>query len=198
MSQTITVQPHPLRPMRADARRNYDRLVEVAHEVFTEQGVGASLEEIARRAGVGTGTLYRHFPTREALQLAVMEQAFTNQHAYALTLLQRDNAADALDDYIRYWMRHTAIYKGLAVEAMKAAMEGDTEQMASSCLLVRVDAETILTRAQESGQIRADVTQKDVWRLLHGVVMAVKDTEIDQDTAAVMVDVILKGIRTDR
>lgn len=184
------------RPMRADARRNYDRLVEVAHEVFTEQGIGASLEEIARRAGVGTGTLYRHFPTREALLSTVMESAFTAQHVYAQELLAREDAAAALDDYIRYWIRNTAPYKGLAVEVMKAAMEGNRALSASSCFLARDDAEEILARAQASGQIRTDITQKDVWRLLHGVVMAVKDTEIDQATARTMVDVILKGLRT--
>jgi len=185
------------RPMRADARRNYDRLVEVAHEVFTEQGVGASLEEVARRAGVGAGTLYRHFPTREALLSTVMESAFTAQHAYAQELMAQEDAAAALDDYIRYWIRNTAPYKGLAVEVMKAAMEGNQALSASSCLLTRDDAEEILARAQASGQIRTDITQRDVWRLLHGVVMAVKDTEIDQATARTMVDVILKGLRAE-
>jgi AcrR family transcriptional regulator len=196
MTEISTPPPSP-RPKRADARRNYDRLVAQAHEVFVEQGVGASFEEIARRAGVGPGTLYRHFPTREALLSTVMESAFLAQHAYALELLGREDAADALYDYVRYWIRNTAIYKGLAVEVMKAAIEGDVSSMASSCLLVREDAERILSRAQATGKIRKDIKQKDIWRLLHGVVMAVKDTEIDQATARTMVDIILKGLRTE-
>ncbi|MGC4192455.1 MAG: TetR/AcrR family transcriptional regulator [Thermomicrobiales bacterium] len=195
MIESLTPFTSAPRPMRADARRNYDRLIAVAHEVFTEQGVGASLEEIARRAGVGTGTLYRHFPTREALLLTVMESAFSAQHAYAVDLLGRDDAAEALEDYIRFWIRNTAVYKGLSVEVMKAAMEGVETPLTVTCLQTRIDAEEILSRAQASGQIRPDVTQKDVWRLLHGVVMAVKDTEIDQDTARTMVDIILKGLR---
>jgi AcrR family transcriptional regulator len=197
MTESIANPITAPRPMRADARRNYDRLIAEAHEVFVEQGVGASLEEVARRAGVGTGTLYRHFPTREALLSTVMESAFVAQHAYASELLARDDAAEALDDYVRYWIRNTAVYKGLSVEVMKAAIEGDVASMASSCLLVRNDAEQILTRAQATGKIRKDIKQKDVWRLLHGVVMAVKDTEIDQATARTMVDIILKGLRTD-
>lgn len=184
--------------MRADARRNYDRLVESAHEVFVEQGVGASLEEVARRAGVGTGTLYRHFPTREILLATVMENAFRLQHSCGLQLLEAEDPAQALEEYVRYWIRNTAVYKGLAVEVMKAATEGSGSSFAETCVLTRNVGECILQRAQDSGQIRSDITQKDVWRLLHGVVMAVKDTEIDQDTARTMVDVILKGLRTDR
>jgi len=197
MMESLTQIRNADRPMRADARRNYDRLVDVAHEVFTEQGVGASLEEIARRAGVGAGTLYRHFPTREALLITVMESAFSAQHAYALELLSRDDPAEALEDYIRFWIRNTAVYKGLSVEVMKAAMEGVETPLAMTCFQTRTDAEEILSRAQASGQIRDDITQKDVWRLLHGVVMAVKDTEVDQATARTMVDVILKGLRAD-
>ncbi|MGB3307560.1 MAG: helix-turn-helix domain-containing protein [Thermomicrobiales bacterium] len=196
MTEIATPPPSP-RPMRADARRNYDRLVAQAHEVFVEQGVGASFEEIARRAGVGPGTLYRHFPTREALLSTVMESAFLAQHAYALELLERKDAAEALEDYARYWIRNTAIYKGLAMEAMKAAIEGDVSSMAASCMAVRADGDRILERAQASGKIRKDIEQKDIWRLLHGVVMAVKDTEIDQATARTMIDVILKGLRTE-
>lgn len=198
MAETYVNKPDMPRPMRADARRNYERLIATAHEVFVEQGVGASMEEIARRAGVGTGTLYRHFPTRELLLTSVMESAFVAQHAYATEVLAREDAADAMDDYIRYWIRNTAVYKGLSVEVMKAAMEGDVASLASSCLFVRGDAEQILARAQASGKIRADIEQKDIWRLLHGVVMAVKDTQISQETARTMVDIILKGLRTDR
>ena len=198
MTQPLILPPTAHRPMRADARRNYDRLVSVAHDVFAEQGVNASLEEIARRAEVGTGTLYRHFPTREALLSTVMESAFTSQHAYACDLMKRDDAAEAFEDYIRYWIRHTAVYKGLAAEVMKAAIEGNAPALASTCVYARTDSETLLLRAQESGQIRGDVTQMDIWRLLHGVAMAVKDTEIDQETARTMVDVILKGLRTHR
>ncbi|MGB3327355.1 MAG: helix-turn-helix domain-containing protein [Thermomicrobiales bacterium] len=198
MAETYVNKPDMPRPMRADARRNYERLIATAHEVFVERGVGASMEEIARRAGVGTGTLYRHFPTRELLLTSVMESAFVAQHAYATEVLAREDAADAMDDYIRYWIRNTAVYKGLSVEVMKAAMEGDVASLASSCLFVRGDAEQILARAQASGKIRADIEQKDIWRLLHGVVMAVKDTQISQETARTMVDIILKGLRTDR
>lgn len=197
MADSVTAQSDYPRPMRADARRNYERLTECAHEVFIEQGVGASLEEVARRAGVGTGTLYRHFPTRESLLSTVMESAFAAQHTYAAELLKREDAAEAFDEYIRYWIRHTAIYKGLAAEIMKAAMEGRANALTSSCIYARTDSEIILQRAQESGQIRSDITKTDIWRLLHGVVMAVKDTEIDQETARTMVDVILKGIRAN-
>jgi AcrR family transcriptional regulator len=73
--------------MRADARRNYDRLLAVAHEVFAEQGTGASLEEVARRADVGIGTLYRHFPTRDAVLEALLNAGFTSLRVKAEALL---------------------------------------------------------------------------------------------------------------
>lgn len=188
----------PSRPMRADARRNYDRLVSAAQEVFTEQGIGASLEEIAQRAGVGTGTLYRHFPTREALQMAVMDSAFCAQHEYALELLEQEDRAGAIEAYIRYWISNTAVYKGLAAEVMKSAIENDQMPVQASCMFAKPDFAEIVRRAHDSGAIHPDLTETDIWRLLHGVAMAVKESDIDRDSALRMVEIILKGIRSDR
>lgn len=199
MVEVHVAHTNPLpRPMRADARRNFVRLVAVAHEVFIEQGIGASLEEIARRAEVGVGTLYRHFPTREALVATVMGSALEAQHVYAQELLELDDPADALDRYIWYWLRNTAVYKGLAAECMKAAVDGEESALTTTCRWAKIDSDALLRRAQAAGQIRSDVTIVDVFRLMHGVAMAVKDTQIDQETTRTLVDVILKGLRTDR
>src|SRR3954452_2753784 len=98
MTGTIATES---RPMRADARRNVERLLAVAKETFAERGADAPLEEIARRAGVGIGTLYRHFPTREALLEALLRDSFEPLRAEADRLLTSPSPGDALDAWLR-------------------------------------------------------------------------------------------------
>lgn len=183
------------RPMRADARRNYDRILVAAHEVFVEQGTDASLEEVARRAGVGIGTLYRHFPVREELLLSVIESTMVNSHALAKDLLTASDPAAALEEYALYWLQNTAMYKGVAAECMNQALDSDAP-WTSRCHLMQQDSQKLLERAQQAGSIRPDVTHKDVWRLLNGLVLGVKDASISPEHGLTLFNVVMKGLRT--
>lgn len=181
--------------MRADARRNYDRILVTAHDVFREQGTDASLEEIARRAEVGIGTLYRHFPVREDLLVAVMQSTFEKMHIRANELMECDDPAAALEEYALYWLQHTAVYKGVAAECMNRALESN-QPWATRCHVCQDDSQHLLARAQQAGTIRADVTHKDIWRLLNGLVLGLKDASVSQEQALTMFNVVMKGLRT--
>src|SRR4051794_19434042 len=107
--------------MRADAQRNRDRLTAAAQAVFGEQGAGASLDEIAKRAGVGPGTLYRHFPTREALQEAVYRDAVQRLCAAGDQLRSDADPRRALVEWMRLLLDHMITRRGLA-EALVSAL----------------------------------------------------------------------------
>jgi AcrR family transcriptional regulator len=108
--------------VRADARRNYERLVEQAKLAFAEFGADASLDEIARRAGVASGTLYRHFPTRLDLVHAVLAEQIGALVELGGELLGADDAFDALATWLRAALRHGMAYRGLAAEVLNSAV----------------------------------------------------------------------------
>lgn len=186
---------NPPRPMRADARRNYDRIVAAADDVFMESGTNASLEEVARRAGVGIGTLYRHFPTREDLLETVLQGTYLRLHEEAQRCEAIEDPTAAIDAYILFWLRQTAVYKGLGADCIRIALEpGRTTS--PCCQLAKDDLQRLLERGQRSGAIRTDVTYTDVWRLMSGFVMGLRETSVTEAEAGVMLDVILRGLRT--
>jgi AcrR family transcriptional regulator len=111
------------RPMRADARRNYERLITTARIAFMENGTGASLDDIAKRAGVGSGTLYRHFPTRDALLHAVLRERIDGLLAHADELLAEPDPDAALGLWLRTYLSGAATPRGTStviIEAMSA------------------------------------------------------------------------------
>src|SRR3954447_17497648 len=108
------------KPMRADARRNYEKLLAAAREAFTQQGSSASLEDIARRAGVGIGTLYRHFPTRQALLEAVYLDEVDAVCQSAAALAEQE-PWDALAAWLRRFVAYVATKKALADELFSEA-----------------------------------------------------------------------------
>ena len=168
MGSTSTALPDLAvkRPQRADARRNFDALLAAAREAFSERGTDASLEDIARRAGVGIGTLYRHFPTRQDLFQAVYVGGVED-------LCHR--ASDTADlppwDAFVAWVDAFAGFVSTKM-ALKEAL-GRDERMFSSCRAAMLDAaEPVFRRAQEAGEIRSDTTFDDVLRLLAGIIAA--------------------------
>ncbi|RMI36649.1 TetR/AcrR family transcriptional regulator [Actinomadura harenae] len=164
--------------MRADARRNYERLLAEARTVVADQGTDASLEEIARRAGVGIGTLYRHFPTREALLEALLRDRFDGLRAHAEDLLTRDDPFEALLAWMRRLATGTVAYRGLA-QAMMAALQDETSELYVSCHGMRAAGEALLVRAQEAGEVRPDVHPNDVLYLANMVATAAEQTPDD-------------------
>src|SRR5262245_66017649 len=109
--------------MRADARRNYERLLAQAKIAFAEFGVEASLDEIARRAGVASGTLYRHFPTRLDLIEAVLAEQIAELVDLGRRLLTVEDEFDALSTWLRAALRHGLTYRGLSAAVMNSALD---------------------------------------------------------------------------
>ncbi|MGG4046284.1 TetR/AcrR family transcriptional regulator [Paenibacillus favisporus] len=150
--------------MRADAMKNYEHILEVANVVVTEQGVDASLRDIARRAGVGLGTLYRHFPTREALLEALLRSSFDEFTTKASELETASSPDDALVSWLRDVVTFTGNYHGV-VDVMMAAKEDPESALHASCVTMRSAGTRLLTRAQAEGLARSDMDGDDLFSL---------------------------------
>jgi len=150
--------------MRADAMKNYEHILEVANVVVTEHGVDASLRDIARRAGVGLGTLYRHFPTREALLEALLRSSFDEFTTKARELETASSPDDALVSWLRDVVTFTGNYQGV-VDVMMAAKEDPESALHASCVTMRTAGTRLLTRAQAEGLARSDMDGDDLFSL---------------------------------
>lgn len=151
--------------MRADARKNYSHILEVAREVVTTHGVDASMRDIARRADVGLATLLRHFPTREALL-----EALLRTHLDALTQKADElEAANSPDDALVSWFRDgvafVARYSGV-VALMASAHTDPGSPLYAPCMAVRSAGARLLLRAQAEGTARADMDAEDLFALM--------------------------------
>ncbi|MEV6139948.1 TetR/AcrR family transcriptional regulator [Nocardia sp. NPDC051990] len=153
--------------MRVDAQRNYERVLEAATAAFAQEGPGASLNEIARCAGVGPGTLYRHFPNRQALQAAVLSERIEKLCGQAEELASHEPTA-ALTAWLRALLVHARTDHGLggAVLAGPVDLGFDCQQA------IHRSGTALLTRAQRDGGIRADVAIDDVIQLVAGIALA--------------------------
>lgn len=151
--------------MRADARKNYDRLLAVAREVFTEQGADASLRDVARRADVGLGTLYRHFPNREALLEALLRSGFSALTAKADELHPSGDPAAALIAWLHETIAFTHEYRGV-IAPMVNAIEDRDSALHASCVGLRTAGAALLARAQASGDARADLDGAELFDLI--------------------------------
>jgi AcrR family transcriptional regulator len=151
--------------MRADARKNYDHLLAVARDVFTEQGAEASLRDVARKAGVGLGTLYRHFPTREALLEALLRASFDALTARAAELETKGSADDALVSWLRETIAITHSHRGV-ISTMMAAIADPDSALHASCVTLRASGARLLARAQADGLARVDIDGADLFALV--------------------------------
>lgn len=150
--------------MRADAKKNYDQLLDVARAVVTEQGADASLRDIARRAGVGLATLYRHFPTREALLDTLLREKFDELATQAAELESSGSPDDALVSWLRDFVACAHNYRG-AIASMVTAIEDPQSALHASCVTMRAGGTRLLTRAQAEGKARADIDGADLFAL---------------------------------
>ena len=189
--------------MRADALRNRERLVEVAQSAFATNGIETSLEDIARQAGVGIGTLYRRFPRREDLIAAVLAERYLKLADCALVLAERREDTDAaLTEWLTLLIEHMAIYRGLSL-AVKEAIHDQTTALGRTCKEMMDAGTHLLERGQASGAFRTDVTFHDVMSLCSGIVTAVERraeksaaTDIPPVNPYLLLDVVLRGLRT--
>lgn len=151
--------------MRADAKKNYDRLLETAREAIAERGADASLRDIARRANVGLGTLYRHFPTREALLEALLRVNLDELTRQAERLETSDTPDVALTSWFRAGLAFTRTYGGV-VSLMAAALEDPDSALHRSCANVRSAGARLLQRAQTKRLARVDIDGTDLFALM--------------------------------
>ncbi|CCK27856.1 transcriptional regulator, TetR family [Streptomyces davaonensis JCM 4913] len=185
------------RPMRADARRNYERLLTEARTAFAEHGADASLEDVARRAGVGIGTLYRHFPHRDALLSAVFEDAVNDLLARARELQQAPEPCTALVTWLREMVEHASEYRGLSRSLMSVTND-DTSALARCSDPIREAGTELLTRAQRAGKVREDVAIGDLLQLTHAIALAAEATPGDADLADRLLMLTLRGLKLPR
>ena len=151
--------------MRADARKNYSRLLAVARDVIAELGADASLRDIARRADVGLGTMYRHFPTRETLLEALLRASLDELTRKAGELGTSGSPDEALISWFREGVAFVHRYSGV-VALMAAAIADPDSALHASCITMRSAGTRLLLRAQAEGVARADIDGTDLFALI--------------------------------
>src|SRR5438309_9138852 len=155
------------RPKRADARRNYDKVLAAAREAFAEGGESTSLEEIARRAGVGIGTLYRHFPTRQAL-LEALYLDEVEEVCRSAAALDGGDAWEALSEWFERFIAYLATKRALAHELLNY-LDKDAPLFQACRASLFAAGEPLLRRAQKAGAVRPDATFADVMQMVMGI-----------------------------
>lgn len=185
MPKDATVPSPPGRPMRADARRNYERILAAAGSAVAQHGVEASLEEIARHAGVGSATLHRHFSSRRVLLEAIFRDRVEALCAKARGLAAEPDPGAALVTWLHAVAAHAVTNKGLGAALMPAAGDGDGDgdpALGETChtLIVNAGGE-LLVRAHEAHAVHPDVTITQLLKLVGAIALA---TEHNSDGAA--------------
>lgn len=188
--------PATPRPKRADAQKNFERLLAVARTVIAEQGVTASLRDVARRAGVGLGTLYRHFPTREALLEVILRTGFDELTASARALERSAAPGDALASWLRDFVAHASAYRGLST-SMIAVLKDKHSALHDSCVAMRSAGAHLLARAQQAGVVRPDLDGTDVFALV-AALSWIGDQPALEQRAAHLFDVVLSAVFVDQ
>jgi AcrR family transcriptional regulator len=181
------------RKPRADSILNRERLLEAAAEIFAAGGAQASLEAVARRAEVGIGTLYRHFPTREALFEAVYRREVDQLADLADRLAREADPVEALRAWLHAQVRLVATKKGM-IEGLRLAAHGSSELKAYSFERLIRALSALLERAVAAGAIRSDVSADDVLRAIVGLIYAHSGGDW-QEPALRLVDVFVDGLR---
>lgn len=185
------------KPMRADARRNRDLLIAAAREVFAERGSEGSLDEVAKRAGVGPGTLYRHFPTRDDLIDALMRDWAEQIEADSDAIVFSDmNAREALTNWFDRYLESIGIYRGAAAKLV-SAMDDESSPIYQKCqVLVRANEKVFDHLAGLDG-LREGVDPREVMRLVSGAASVTDESGMDAAQARPMLDIIIQGILRD-
>lgn len=185
-------RPSIRRPLRADARQNRERLVQVAAQAFHDEGPEICLEEIARRAGVGVGTLYRHFPNRQALLQAVYSDQIDALLVETGALETAKSPGEAVEAWMRLILDHTLKQRGLKETLLSS---GDSPVLAECRQRVRASGDAVIVRAQEAGEVRADVQSADLLHLIHGIVRVTPQTTEGLEQAHRLLSIMMAGVR---
>lgn len=182
-----------IRTLRADARRNREKLVEIAAQAFATHGTAASLEDIARRAGVGIGTLYRHFPSREHLVEAVYRHEVEALSDAAEELSARLAPDQALEEWMHRFVGYIATKRGMA-DSLRILLNSNSKLFADSNGKVPTALSGLIVRAVAAGSIRADVDSTDVLHALSGTYSMPNSPEW-HDRSRRLVRLLMDGLR---
>lgn len=189
-----TRRPNPVqRAPRADAERNHARILAAAQKAFTRHGVNASLDQIARKAGVGPGTLYRHFPTREALLEAVYRTEVEKLAAAEPKLARLKPPIEALRAWMLLFVDYIAT-KQIIAPALNTLVGGRSKVFEASGGLIKGAIHALVERAIESGDIRPDLDPVDLLRALVGVSYIASGPDWRQ-SARRLVEILIQGSR---
>ncbi len=186
----------PPRALRADAERNRQRVLEVAQEVFAKEGLSVPIDEIARRAGLGVGTLYRHFPTKEALFEAIVVGRMEGLVSHARAGAKADDAGSAFFDFLE-----RMVAEGAAKKDFLTALAGtgvDMQRIAAIKQQMKRAVAVLLERAQKAGAVRDDVEAVDVLTLVMGSVGAADQHGAGPRERSRLLAVIFDGLRAPR
>jgi AcrR family transcriptional regulator len=185
------------KPLRADAQRNRQRVLEVAEQVFATEGLAVPIDEIARRADVGVGTLYRHFPTKEALYAAVVLSRLEAATAHARELSRAPDPGAAFFVFLERLVRQGSVKKDL-VEALAASGAQYRESLGSAKKDLGVAFGKLLARAQRAGAVRKDATVADVFALIHGPFAVLGRQGADAAARERLFSIVCDGLRAAR
>jgi AcrR family transcriptional regulator len=177
--------------LRADAERNRQHLLEAAKVAFSERGPDTSLEEIARQAGVGIGTLYRHFPNRDALLADVYRHALKQLADAAPALAAKEPPLEALRSWMRLFVDYIATKKVIA-PALQRMAGGTSELYAGTMDQINKAMDLLISRAVASGDIRMDIEPLDI---LRAVISVADERPGWQKTAKQLIDIMLQGLK---
>ena len=192
-SLSPTPPHHIVPPTRADARRNFERLVAAADAVYTEQGVDAPLDEIAKRAGVGSGTLYRHFPNREALIGAVVWERIRAVCELGEELAEGSSGLEALRTWLRAMIALT-MRRGLAQALLARSQATASELFAAAHHALYESARPLLKRAQAEGEIDAEVELTDLLTFANAIASSVEHSPDPEERAERMLELLFQGV----
>ncbi|MFE6846595.1 TetR/AcrR family transcriptional regulator [Streptomyces sp. NPDC057686] len=185
--------PDTGRPLRADAQRNRDKILAAAVRVFTDEGLNAHYERIAKEAGVGTGTLYRNFPTRETL----IEAAYRNEVARLCDAVPGLLAALPPHDALRAWMGRFVDYAtaklGMA-DALRAVVASGSDPYGHSREMIQTAITTLMEAGTAAGVLRSDIRPTDVFAILAGIALTSARPE-QRDQAERLLDLTLDGLQ---
>ena len=186
-----------VKPLRADAQRNYDKLVAAAREVFAERGAEGSLDEIAKRAGVGPGTLYRHFPTRDDLIDALMRDWSARVLADSEAAVEAGlPARETLERWFTDLVKHLTLHRGAAAK-LSAAFDDPSSPIYRKCQMLADANERVVSHLTETHALRDNVESRQVMRLVSGIATVADASGISSEEAAPMLDIVIDGILRD-
>lgn len=184
---TTTAAPKSL---RADARRNYDALLAAGKSVFARGGTDAPLEDVGREAGVGRGTLYRHFPSREHLFVAIMKERVDELDTRAKELLDAPDAWEALGEWLRLFDRSATEYRGMSAR-VGDGLTDDGSPVAAACAPMKKSFGRLFRRAQREADVRSDLTAVQLLAMISALPKPAPGTR----RAGPYLDVVLRGLR---